>query len=212
MDKLEKIIVGLAITLVIVVVIGMFLPSITGTGNSINSNSIIMKAQHNFTNKEINAIENSHLPITINPANALVFGSWKNTSVRICGQQQAVFYDNFFNLSVLKNGYYLPIYVYVKALGSSAPNLIGQNVYLDFITNNYENTSALYIVKSENIEGNEVIWNLTLNGNISNAINSMLNPETANITTAQLNGVILLNGTPIISPVNPEINFTAPNC
>ena len=182
-------------------------------------NSIIMKAQQNFTNKEINAIENSHLPITVNPANTLVFGSFKNTSVRICGQQQAYFsVENSSNLYVLSNGFYLPTYEVVKALGNSTPNLIGQRVYLSFIdviNKTYsENTSAPYIIKTENIKGNEVIWNLTYDGNTSNAINPN-NSTTLSKTISWLNGIVLSNHTPIISPVNPDIdngNFIVPNC
>jgi len=218
MDVLEKIIVGLGIVLIIVIAIGLFLPSITGTGSSINSNSMIIKAQHNFANKEINAIAQSS-PIQINPANTLVFGSWKNTSVRICGQQQAYFsVENSSNLYVLNNGFYVPTYEVVKALGNYNPNLVGQKVYLDFIdvvNKTYsENTSAPYIVKTEKIEGNEVVWNLTFDGSINNAINPS-SPTELFKTISWLNGVILLNGTPIISPKNPYIdngNFIVPNC
>ena len=181
-----------------------------------NYNSTIMKEQHNFTNKEISAIENSHLPFQINPANTLVFGSFKNTSVRICGQEQAYFEIlNPSQLNVLYDGYYVPIYQIVKAYGNYNPNLIGQKVYLNFITNNYENISAPYIVKSENIKNNVEYWNFTFDGNTSNAINSMLNTTTGNLTISWLNGIILLNGTPIISPKNPYIdngNFIVPNC
>jgi len=214
MDVLEKIIVALGIVLIIVVAIGFVIQNINKSSTS--SNSIIMKAQHNFTNKEINAIENSHLPFQINPANAVFFGTWKNTSVRICGQQQAVFsVENSSNLYVLNNGFYVPTYEVVKALGNSNLNLTGQKVYLDFIdviNKSYsENTSAPYIVKSEKITGNEVVWNLSYYGNTSNAINPN-NVTELSKTISWLNGIILLNGTPIISPVNPEINFTTPNC
>jgi len=217
MDVLEKIIVGLGIVLIIVIAIGLFLPSITGTGSSINSNSMIIKAQHNFANKEINAIAQSS-PIQINPANTLVFGSWKNTSVRICGQQQAYFsVENSSNLYVLNNGFYVPTYEVVKALGNSNLNLIGQKVYLDFIDVNINpsvNTSAQYIVKNESIDGKQVIWNLTYDGSTSNAINPN-NSTTLSKTISWLNGIILLNGTPILSPKNPYIdngNFIVPNC
>jgi len=211
MDNLTKTIIGLFILLIIVVAVGFVIQTINGTGKTITNSTASQKA---YVSNEIKAMENSSIPITINPSNALVFGSWKNTSQRICGQQQAVFYDNFFNLSVLKNGYYFPIYVYLKALGNYAPNLTGQKVYLDFIANNNKNISAPYIVRSEIIKNNIEFWNFTFDESTNNAINSMLNPESANITTAQLNGVILLNGTPIISPVNPALhnNFTATNC
>jgi len=90
--------------------------------------------------------------------------------------------------------------------------LTGQEVYLSFIANNNKNISAPYIVKSETIKNDEEFWNFTFDGSTNNAINSMLNFTTANITTAQLNGIILLNGTPLISPLNPKIPYTAPSC
>jgi len=178
-------------------------------------NKTVSKAQITFVSNEVNAIESSS-PIPINPANILVFGSWKNTKQKICGQEQAYFETlNPSQLNVLYTGFYVPIYLNVKALGNSAPNLIGQKVYLDFIANNNENISAPYIVKTEVIKNNEEFWNFTFDGNTNNAINSMLNLTTANITTAQLNGVVLLNGTTLISPVNPDIdngNFITPYC
>jgi len=212
MDNLEKTIIGLAITLVIVIAIGYFVQ--TKNESSTSYNSIIMKAQQNFTTHEINAIEGSHLPFQINPANTLVFGNWKNTSQRICGQQQAYFsVENSSDLYILSNGFYVPTYELVKALGSSNLNLIGQKVYLSFyVYAEKTNVSAPYIVKSENIQGNEVIWNMTFDGNISNAINSRANYSTGKLTISWLNGIVLSNHTPIISPVNPDINFTAPNC
>jgi len=214
MDNLEKTIIVLGTILVIVIAIGFVIQTINKS--SVNSNSIIIKAQHKFTSSETNAIENSHLPITINSANTLVFGSWKNTSQEICYQQQANFsVENSSNLSVLNNGFYVPTYEVVKALGNSNPNLIGQKVYLSFIdviNKTYsENTSAPYIMKSEKIVGNEVIWNMTFDGNISNAINPN-NATELSKTISWLNGVILQDGTPIISPANPNINFTASKC
>jgi len=205
MDNLTKTIIGLFILLLIVVAIGFVIQTINKS--SVNSNSIIMKAQHKFTSSETNAIENSHIPITINPANTLVFGSFKNTSVRICEKEQADFEIlNPSQLNVLYNGFYFPTYQLVKSLGNSVPNLIGQKVYLNFITNNNKNISALYIVKSEVIKNYEEYWNFTFDGSTNNAINSMLNPVTAKITISWLNGVILLNGTPILSPKNPDID------
>ena len=176
------------------------------------NNPIIMKEQHNFTTAEIKAIAQSS-PIAINPANAVFFGNWENMSQMLCEKEQ----DNFSTagpsqLNVLYNGFYVPIYVNVKAFGSSAPNLTGQKVYLSFIANNNKNISAPYIVKNETIKNDEEFWNFTFGGSTNNAINSMLNLATANITAAQLNGMILLNGTPLISPLNPKIPYTAPSC
>ena len=216
MNKLDKIlnktIVALGIALIIVIAVGYFLPYISGSQSSASYNNMIRKAQNNFTSNEIKSIENSHLPITINPANAVFFGTWKNMSHMLCAKEQDNFSDNFFNLSVLYNGFYVPVSVYVQAFGISAPNLIGQKVYLSFIANNNKNISAPYIVKNEIIKNNIEYWNFTFDGSTSNAINSMLNPVTANITTAQLNGIVLSNHTPLISPLNPKIPYTAPNC
>jgi len=211
MDILDKIIIVLGIILILIA-IGFVIQNIYK--NSASYNSTIMKAQHNFTNKEISAIENSHLPISINPANTLVFGSFKNTSVRICGQEQAYFsVENSSNLYVLSNGFYVPTFEVVKALGNSTPNLLGQKVYLSFyVYAEKTNVSSSYVVKTENIKGNELIWNLTFNGNINNAINSRANYSTGKLTISWLNGIVLSNHTSIISPVNPYINFTAPNC
>ena len=178
------------------------------------NNPIIMKEQHNFTTAEIKAIAQSS-PITINPANAVFFGTWENMSHMLCAKEQ----DNFSlagtsQLNVLYNGYYVPIYVNVQALGNSAPNLIGQKVYLDFVINNNESISAFapYIVKTEIIKNNIEYWNFTFDRSTNNAINSMLNLTTANITESYLNGIILSNHTPLISPLNPDIPYTAPSC
>ena len=178
------------------------------------NNPIIMKEQHNFTTAEIKAIAQSS-PIAINPANAVFFGTWENMSHMLCEKEQ----DNFSlagtsQLNVLYDGYYFPIYLNIQALGKSLPNLIGQKVYLSFVIGNNRNISAYapYIVKNETIKNNEEYWNFTFDGNTNNAINSMLNPATANITESYLNGVILSNHTPLISPINPDIPYTAPNC
>ena len=219
MDKLDKIlnktIVVLGIALIIVIAVGYFLPYISGSQSSASYNSMIIKAQHNFTTAEIKAIENSHLPITINPANAVFFGTWENMSHMLCAKEQ----DNFSlsgtsQLNILYDGYYFPIYLNVQAFGKSLPNLTGQKVYLSFVIDNNRNISATapYIVKSESIKSNEEYWNFTFDGSTNNAINSMLNPTTANITESYLNGVILSNHTPLISPLNPDIPYTAPNC
>jgi len=181
-----------------------------------NNNSIIMKAQHNFTTTEINAIENSHLPITINPANTLVFGSFKNTSQRICGQQQAYFVDNLSKYEIEYNGFYFPVSITIGDLQNSATetNLIGQKVYLSFITNNNKNISALYIINKIYTKGNMFYWILGQDTGISNnsAILDNTSYSIAEISASELNGAIFLNETPLISPMNPDINFTATNC
>jgi len=193
----------------------LFYSIITSATNSSKNINIVMQQQRNFTNAEIKAIESSS-PIPIEQV--LVFGSWKNITQRICGQEQANFgLTGTSLLNVLYNDYYVPIYVNVQALGNYAPNLVGQKVYLNFVINNDENIStyAPYIVKSEVIKNNIEYWNFTFDGNTNNAINSMLNLTTANITGSYLNGIILANHTALISPKNIDIdngNFIAPNC
>jgi len=193
----------------------LFYSIITSATNGSKNINIVMQQQRNFTNAEIKAIESSS-PIPIEQV--LVFGSWKNITQRICGQEQANFgLTGTSLLNVLYNDYYVPIYVNVQALGNYAPNLVGQKVYLNFVINNDENIStyAPYIVKSEVIKNNIEYWNFTFDGNTNNAINSMLNLTTANITGSYLNGIILANHTALISPKNIDIdngNFIAPNC
>jgi len=209
MDKLDKIIAGLVIALVIVIAIGMLLPSITGSGKHITNSTTSQKA---YVSNVIKAMKNSSIPIPINTANTLVFGSGKSASQQICYQQQAYFGpSNPSQLNVLYDGYYVPIYLNVQALGNYAPNLIGNKIYISFTTNNNHNTSATYIVKSENIQGDKVVWNMSFDGSTSNAINSMLNATTGNITISYINGFVLQNETPLISPITNG-NFTAPNC
>ena len=187
-------------------------------------------SQTAFVSNETKAIASSS-PIPIK--NYLVFGTGKSVSQRICRQQQIYFsLENSSNLYVLSNGYYVPTYEVVKAIGNYAPNLIGQKVYLDFIDINvnlsacipfgvhliniypHANLSTTYIVKNESIQNNEVIWNMTFDGNISNAIIPNTNTQLS-YTIFWLNGVILTNETALISPKNPFIddgNFIAPNC
>jgi len=218
--RILKFIGFLILIIVIIAILYTFRNSlfniITTTGSSIsNTTSIINKTgQPIFISKEVNGIIKSS-PIPINPANTLVFGSWKNTSQRICGQEQANFgLTGTSLLNVLYNGYYVPIFVRVQALGNSAPNLISQKVYLSFVINNDENIStyAPYIVKSMVIKNNIEYWNFTFDGSTSNAINSFFNNSTANITESYLNGIVLSNHTLFISPLNPDIPYTAPNC
>jgi len=164
--------------------------------------NITNTTSHKIITMESNAIENSS---TIPIIHWAIFGTWANITKNISPQEQAYFGDNFYQLYVLYYRNYVPISVFVQAFGNSAPNLIGQKVYLDFILNNNENISAPYIVKSEVIKNNEEYWNFTFDGSTNNAINSMLNLTTANITTAQLNGIIVTNGTAFLSPKNPAI-------
>jgi len=185
------------------------------------STNHISKSTSKMLGMEANAIESSS-PIPIKQA--FVFGA--GTTIENLTNDE---YNNmYYNFSVQKssylyvynNGFYVPTYevieeTYYKAnstsIGDYMPSLLGQKVYLDFIdaiNKTYtENTSAPYIVKSENIEGNEVIWNLTFDGNIDNAINPNNETELSK-TISWLNGIIFTNGTALISPVPYFTNTT----
>jgi len=184
-----------------------------------NYNSTIMKAQQNFTNKEINAIENSHLPITINTANAMFFGNFKNVSQRLCGQFQANFVENLSNYEIEYNGIYFPVSITIGNLQNSATNtnLIGQKVYLSFIINNYKNACAPYIINKIYTKGDMFYWVLGQDTGISNS-SAITHIEVLNnngISALELNGAIFLNGSFLLSPENILIdngNFIVPNC
>ena len=176
-----------------------------------------MKEQHNFTNKEISAIENSHLPFAINPANALFFGSWKNMSHMLCEKEQALFTFNSTLMEIKYQDFYIPTIAELEAeysQNSNYTNLLGQEVYLSFITNNNENVSAPYTINKIYIKGNEVYWIFKQDTGISNdnAVSFLKNITIQNLSQKGVNGVIFLNGTPLISPLNPYIHYTAPNC
>jgi len=218
MDVLEKIIVGLAIALIIVVAIGFVIQNTNESSASYNS--IIMKAQQNFTTHEIKAIENSHLPFSINPANAMFFGNFKNTSQRLCGQLQANFVDNLSVYEIKYNGIYFPISATIGDIlqnsVSTNTNLIGEKVYLSFIITK-NSSSAPYIINKIYTKGNMFYWILGQDTGISNssAVLWTKNSTTLENSASQLNGIEFLNGTPIISPKNPGIdngNFIVPNC
>jgi len=170
---------------------------------------------------EANAI-NSSSPVPIKQF--FIFG--EGTTIQ--NTTNTEFANMFYNFSlqktsylyVLNNGFYVPTYevieeTYYKAnsssMGDYLPSLIGKKVYLDFIdaiNKTYsENTSAPYIIKTENIQGNEVIWNLTYDGNINNAINPN-NSTTLSKTISWLNGIIFTNGTALLSPVPYFTNTT----
>jgi len=220
MDKLEKTMVGLAIALLIIAVIGILLRityAINIKQDHINYESAIVKEEHNFTSFETNAIIQSS-PIAIKYWK--VFGIGNNITNDITYQEKAYFsIQNSSHLYVLSNGFYVPTYVVVQekyyesnstSLGDYIPSLIGQKVYLSFIADSLVNLSSSYIVKTENIQGSEVIWNLTYDGNINNTIipDFSKNPVEIPKTISWINGIILLNHTAFISPINPAItNF-----
>jgi len=162
---------------------------------------------------EANAIKSSS-PITI--TKVFVFGAGST----IENTTQSEFNNMFYNfsvqktsqLNVLSNDYYVPTYVVIEetyykststSIGDYMPSLIGKKVYLSFIDANMkppQNISAPYIVKSENIQGNEVIWNMSFDGDTSNATETLYNT-----TYSWINGIIFLNHTALISPRNPYI-------
>jgi len=162
---------------------------------------------------ESKAISSSS-PIPIK--NVFVFGAG-TTIQNLTNSEFNNMYDNFSlqktsQLNVLSNGFYVPTYVVIEetyyksnstSIGDYLPSLIGQKVYLSFIDANMhpnKNFSASYIVKSENIEGDEVIWNMSFDGNMSNATETLYNT-----TYSWINGIIFLNHTALISPVNPYL-------
>ena len=166
---------------------------------------------------EANAI-NSSSPIPIKQV--FIFGAG-TTIENLTNNEYNNMYYNFSlqgtsELAVLQKGTYFPIYVIIKetyyksnstSIGDYFPSLIGQKVYLNSMDTNvkpYQNVSAIYIVKTETIQGNQVIWNLTFDGNISNAINVNEGTEVYNVASC-LNGIIFLNHTALISPSNPCI-------
>jgi len=162
---------------------------------------------------EANAIESSS-PIQIKQV--FVFGA----GTTIQNTTQSEFNNMYYNfslqrtsqLNVLSNGFYVPIYAVIEetyyksnstSIGDYIPSLIGQKVYLSFIdanTHPNKNFSASYIIKSETIQGNKVIWNLTFEGSTSNATKILYNT-----TYSWINGIILLNHTALLSPRNPYI-------
>jgi len=172
----------------------------------------ISSGQKAFVTNETNAIERSS-PVPIKKV--AVFGSGSNTTTPICQSE-------WYNFSVQKssylyvysNGFYVPSYEVVQenyykanstSLGDYIPSLIGQKVYLSFYV--YEektNVSAPYIVKSETIQGNQVIWNMTFDGNMNNTVNPN-NVTQLYHRVSWLNGIIISNGTTLISPQNPYI-------
>jgi len=154
---------------------------------------------------EANAI-NSSSPIPIKQV--FVFGAG-TTIQNTTNSEFANMYYNFSlqktsQLGVLYDGFYVPTYEVIQetyykgnstSIGDYFPSLIGQKVYLNFIAINNKNVSVPYILKSENIKGNEVIWNLTYDGNINNVTKTLYN-NSINCT----NGIILLNHSALLSP------------
>jgi len=181
--------------------------TIPPTGLSSSKNSTLLKHQISFLSNETNAIVSSS-PVPIKQV--AVFGTGTNTTTLI---PVNAIYDfstqGTSQLGVLYDGFYVPTYEILKetyykpnstSIGDYIPSLIGQKVYLNFIAINKENVSAPYIVKSENIQGNEVIWNMTFDGNINNTTKTLYK-NSINCT----NGIVILNGTFLLSPRNPCI-------
>jgi len=164
---------------------------------------------------EANAIESSS-PIPIKQV--FVFGAG-STIQNLTKSEYNNMYYNFSlqkssDLYVYSNGYYVPTYVVIEetyykgnstSIGDYIPSLIGQKVYLNsYVYVEKTNVSVPYIVKSENIQGNEVIWNFTLNGSTNIVINTNNSTQLSH-RVSWLNGIIILNHTALISPRNPYI-------
>jgi|GEM_PF-2624789 len=162
----------------------------------------------------------SPIPIT----KVLVFGRGDSIALPICT-------NDWINVRIFNNGSYISYKgfyfpsnisitdIYYKSnstsIGDYIPSLIGQKVYLVF-----ENISAPYVVKNEaktNVlfstltQGSGVFWTLIFDGNINNSINiSKMNYTMQNHIVGSLKGIVLLNGTALISPY-PNTGGT-PSC
>jgi len=199
MDKLEKTIVVLG-SILAILLIGMLLQN------------EIEKPATNSTSKilsmEANAIESSS-PIPIE--HWKVFGSGANITEKPTYEEQAYFYDNLSNYEIEYNGIYFPVSATIGGfLENSAftnASLIGQKVYLNFITNNYKNASALYIINKIYTKGNMFYWILGQDTGISNssAIPDNTSYSIAENSASELNGIEFSNQTEFLSPKNPAI-------
>jgi len=177
-----------------------------------------MQQQKNFTTAEIKAIASSS-PISIKQV--LVFGSWKNITQRICGQEQANFVENLSVYEIEYNGVYFPISATIgDILQNSADtntSLVGQKVYLDFITNNNKNASAPYIINKIYTKGNMFYWILGQDTGVSNssAMTHIEILDNNDLSATELNGIIFSNESGLISPSNLGIDngkYVSPNC
>jgi len=159
-------------------------------------------------NMEANAIESSS-PIPIK--HWKVFGSGANITKNITYKTKAYFYDNLSVYEIEYNGIYFPVSITIGDLLENSTfvntSLVGQKVYLDFITNNYKNASALYTINKIHTKGNMFYWVLGQDTGISNnsAILDNTSYSIAENSASQLNGVVLLNHTGFLSPKNPAI-------
>jgi len=168
----------------------------------------IPPGQKAFVSNEIKAIESSS-PIPIKQV--AVFGSNANITKNITYQQQALFYDNLSVYEIEYNGIYFPVSITIGDLLKNSTftntSLVGQKVYLSFITNNYKNASALYTINKIYTKGNMFYWILGQDTGISNKSEILDNTSysIAEFSASQLNGVVFLNNTAFISPTNPLI-------
>jgi len=182
MEKKTKIITALATILALLVIIYFLMPYNIKVVHIINKTYVSQANSTNYT-----FVYNS-IPIKITQ-NSL-FGNTSNIKGIMCENKTYVFYiQKTSNMSVLYNGFYVPTYIilegnYYKSnltlrglsfTGSDyIPSLIGKRVSLLGSGNTNPNVNPLfavsYFVKSENIQGNEVVWNLTFDGNVNNAI------------------------------------------
>ena len=162
--------------------------------------------QYNFLSKEIQAVKMSS-PIPIKQF--LVFGTGMPIFHLISWNQQINFRpEGSSQMSVLYNGFYVPVYQLLQenyfksnstSIGDYFPSLIDQKVYLNFISISNNSVSAPYLIKSEKIKGNQVVFNFTFAGNIDNKTalyNSTINYNNIinfNNNTMWLNEIIFIN-------------------
>jgi len=209
MDKLSKIIivVGIILALTTALYLDFFIP------------------QYNFLSKEIQGIKMSS-PIQIKEF--LVFGTGMPIFHLISSNQQINFRpEGPSKLSIFYNGYYVPNYqileeIYYKSnstsIGDYMPSLIGQKIYLNFIAINNRNIFVPYIVKSEEIKGNKVVFNFTFDETISNTTtfhnntinyNNIINFDNNTMWLNEiwfLNTSMFLNGIPNLPVISSAIS------
>jgi len=194
MDEKTKLIIALSTILAVLVIIYFLMPY------NIKVVHIINKT---YVSQVNNTFVYNSIPIKITQ-NSLFGNTSNNIKEPICNDLTYAFYlQNKSNMYVLYDNVYIPTYIilegnYYKANLTARglnftgndyiPSLIGKSIFLVGLgkTNPFVNQLIYptYIVKTETIQGNAVFWNLTYDGNISNAINIKLVPynKTASFT------------------------------
>jgi len=219
MDKKTKIIIALSTILAVLVIIYFLMPYNIKVAHIINKTYVSQVNNYTFAYNSI--------PVKITQ-NSLFGNTSNNMREPICKSLTYVFYlQNKSNMYVLYDNAYVPTYIilegnYYKANLTARglnftgndyiPSLIGKSVFLvgSAKTNPFVNSLIYptYIIKSEKIVGNEVIWNLTYDGNINNAINVNLVPYNE---TASFSDLSFGNNTGVIS-LTKDFGISSNNC